>query len=339
MRKIAGGPAALFAIIDSVPPVDVPMRPLWISILAAVLLLPACKRAPVHARVDAAIGPLLPADSAALAGLRLDRLHGSPFWQRFVEPRRIAALRLFEERTGLDPRRDLWELVWAWRGGSSVVFLRGKFGGLFGLEPRFDAPGVLRRNYKGHYVFERGGLAVLFVQSGVAIAGSVRDVQAVIDARGRADAGPPEALIARVSTLPACDFWLVAQSGAGLRDAAGATLPLRAGPVFDSLLTAQLHALLSDAVSAEAAAEFGNEADARQVRGGLTAALELLKLRPPEPRQAWSEVASSALLRQDGSAVRLSLQVPLDTLAAILGPLTASAPESPLPDSSSPRPR
>lgn len=315
------------------------MRLLWLSFFAAALFLPACTRTPAHARVDAAIGPLLPADSAALAGLRLDRLHGSPFWHRFVEPRRIAALRLFEERTGLDPRRDLWEVVWAWRGGSSVVFLRGKFGGLFGLEPRFDAPGVQRRSYKGHYVFERGGSAVLFVQSGVAIAGPVRDVEAVIDARDRPDAGPPEALIARVSSLPACDFWLVAQSGAALKDAARAALTLRAGPVFDSLLAAQMHGLLSSAVSAEAVAEFRNEAEARQVRDGLTAALGLLKLHPPEPRQAWSEAALSAALRQDGSAVRLSFQAPLDWLTVVLGPINASAPESPRPDSSSPRPR
>lgn len=308
------------------------MRLLWLSILAAALCLPACKRAPAHARIDAAIGPLLPGDSAALAGLRLDRLRGSPFWQHFVEPRRIAALRIFEERTGLDPRRDLWEVVWALRGKSSLVFLRGKFGGMFGLEPRFDAPGVARRNYKGHYVFERGGYAVLFVQSGVAIAGRTPDVEAVIDARDRADAGPPEALIARVSNLPACDFWLVTCSGEALRNAAGPALPLRTGPVFDSLLSAQLHASLSSRMAAEAAAEFRNEAEARQVRDGLSAALELLRLRPPEPRQAWIEAAQAASLRQDGNAVRLSLQLPLDTVAAILGPISASAPESPRPD-------
>lgn len=315
------------------------MRLIWLPILAAAFCLPACKRAPAHARVDAAIGPLLPAGSAALAGLRLDRLRGSPFWQRFVEPRRIAALRIFEERTGLDPRRDLWEVVWAWRGGSSVVFLRGKFGGLFGLEPRFDAPGVQRRSYKGHYVFERDGLAVLFVQSGVAIAGRARDLEAVIDARDRADDSPPQALLNRVSSLPACDFWLVAQSGEALRAAAGTEMPLRAGPVFDSLLSAQLHASLSNAVAAEAAAEFQDEPNARQVRDGLAAALELLKLRPPEPRQAWSEVAQATAIRHEGSAVRLSLQLQIDTLAALLEPLTASAPESPRPDSSSPRPR
>ncbi len=315
------------------------MRLFWLPVLAAALCLPSCKRAPANARIDAAIGPLLPAGSAALAGLRLDRLRGTPFWQRFVEPRRIAALRLFEERTGLDPRRDLWEVVWAWRGRSSVVFLRGKFGGLFGLEPRFDAPGVSRRSYKGHYVFERNGLAVLFVQSGVAIAGRAADVEAVIDARDRPGADAPQALIEQVSNLPPCDFWLVAQSGEALRNAAGAELPLRAGPVFDSLLSAQIHASLSNAAAAEAAAMFRNETDARQVRDGLSAALELLRLRQPEPRQAWIDAARSASIRHEGSAVFLSLQLPLDTLAAILDPLTASAPESLPPDSSSPRPR
>jgi hypothetical protein len=308
------------------------MRLLWLPILAAALCLPGCKRTPAHARIDPAIGPLLPGDSVALAGLRLDRLRGSPFFQRFVEPRRIPALRIFEERTGLDPRRDLWEVVWAWRGESSVCFLRGKFGGLFGLEPRFDAPGVARRSYKGHYLFERGGLAVLFVQSGVAVAGRTADVEAVIDSRDRPGADPPQALIEQVSSLPACDFWLVARSGDGLRHAAGATLPLRAGPVFDSLLSAQLHASVSAACAAEADARFRNEAEARPVRDGLSAALELMKLRPPEPREAWVEAAQSASLRQEGDAVRLSLQLPLEALAAILEPFSASAPGSPRPD-------
>ena len=86
-------------------------RLLLIPLLAGLVLMPACKRTPEHARVDAALAPLLPGDTVALACLRLDRLKGSPFYTKYVTGKRIKALDEFSQKTGLDLRENVWEPV------------------------------------------------------------------------------------------------------------------------------------------------------------------------------------------------------------------------------------
>ena len=124
---------------------------LWlIPLCAALVVLPACRRAPEHARVDAALAPLMPDDTCALACLRLDRLKDTPFYARYVAGRRIKALEDFSQRTGLDVRENVWELVFTTNGRTSYVFIRGKFGGDFGFEPDLRRPDLHRTSYKDH---------------------------------------------------------------------------------------------------------------------------------------------------------------------------------------------
>src|SRR5512139_2022000 len=98
---------------------------------AALALIPAgCKREPTSARVDAAIAPLLPPDVVLLAGLRLDKLQKTPFFEHYVKGEQaLQYFREFQQRTGLDPRKDLWELDFAYSPKTRLVFARGKFGG------------------------------------------------------------------------------------------------------------------------------------------------------------------------------------------------------------------
>ena len=73
------------------------MRASLLLAAAALLVLPGCQRLlPTRARVDAAIAPLIPGDSVVLAGLRLDRLKGTPFYQKYVIGRRIPELDNFK---------------------------------------------------------------------------------------------------------------------------------------------------------------------------------------------------------------------------------------------------
>lgn len=254
-------------------------------LLACAAVVAACGRAPTHSRVDAAIAPLLPGSSAALAGLRIDRLKKTPWFRPFLEGRKPAPLRRFEERTGMDLARDVWEVVWSLSGGGPVVFLRGKFGGSFGQEPRFDVPGVVKRSYKSYYVLEKDGLAVLFLGSGVAMMGRPAELERVVDDRDREAQQPPLELIRTVEQLPACELWLVARGGEGLRAAAGETLPLKAGPVFDALEELRLTASAAGRLDVTASGVFRAPQDALAVRDALQALRQLASL-PGKPTPA-----------------------------------------------------
>ena len=89
-------------------------RFLLIPLLAALACAPGCKKHDAQfARVDAALAPLLPSDTVALACLRLDRLKDTSFYRKYVAGKKIKVLEEFARRTGLDPRESVWELVFS----------------------------------------------------------------------------------------------------------------------------------------------------------------------------------------------------------------------------------
>ncbi|MCX7602712.1 MAG: hypothetical protein N2036_01425 [Bryobacteraceae bacterium] len=246
-----------------------------------------------------------------LAGLRIDRLKKTPWFRPFLEGRRPAALRRFEERTGMDLARDVWEVVWSLSGQGSVAFLRGKFGGAFGQEPRFDAPGVVKRNYKTYYVLERDGFAVLFLGAGTAMMGPARELERIVDNRDQPGEQPPMALIRMVEELPICELWAVARGGNALRAASGEKLPLRAGPVFDALEELRLTARATGVLAVDAKAVFRTAEDARAVRDGLEALRQLAQIRPGEAAPAMAAL-QKARLEASGREVLLKGELGFD---------------------------
>lgn len=259
--------------------------------------------------MDAAIAPLLPGTSVALAGLRIDRLKKTAWFRPFVEGRRPESLRRFEERTGMDLGRDVWEMVWSLTGKGSVAFLRGKFGGAFGQEPRFGVPGVVKRNYKTYYVLERDGIAVLFLGPGVAMMGRSADLERIVDSRDRADEQPPLELIRMVETLPACEVWAVARGGAGLRAATGEKLGLKAGPLYDGLEELRVTGRAVQRLEVSLRGLFRTAEEARSVRDGLEAMRQMAALRPDA---AALRPAREARIEAEGREVRVEAAADYD---------------------------
>ncbi len=286
-------------------------------LLSCLAALSACRRQPTHSRVDAAIAPLLPGASLALAGLRIDRLKKTPWFRPFLEGRRPAALRRFEERTGMDLARDVWEVVWSLSGSGSLAFLRGKFGGAFGQEPRFDVPGIVKRNYKTYYVLEKDGVAVLFLGSGAAMMGRPADLERIVDSRDRESEQPPLELIRAVEELPICELWLVARGGEGLRAAAGEILPLKAGPVFDALEELRLAATAAEGLDVSVSARFRTAQDAQAVRDGLEALRQMAKIRGGDAPAL--RIAAAASLEAAEREVRLRAGLSYEDWQSLMG--------------------
>ncbi len=308
---------------------------------AAILFAAGCRREPTNARVDAAIAPLIPADTAALAGLRLDRLKNTPFFHQYVEGRRISALNDFKAKTGLDPVQDVWEAVWAFRPAHSVVFIRGKFGGEFGLEPRFNVPGIQRMSYKGYYILHQEGRGVLFLNTGVAVAGAVSDLQAAVDQRDQPGAAPPAALIDLVASLPACHAYAVTLNGGSV--AAGLPREGQMGNfarMASTLGKATLYADLTEGINLQGEASYPDAAVARQVQDTVRGLVGILRLRTPQDRPDLLRLYDAIHVTAQEGRVSLTANAPFELVDQVVRALpTSSRPESRPPDSSSPRPR
>jgi hypothetical protein len=86
------------------------------SLVPLLLLMtfpPACQPAE---RVDNVLAKLIPADSQALFGARMEQLRSAPLYTKLVGQQKLPQLDSFAGETGFDPRRDVRDLIVASSG-------------------------------------------------------------------------------------------------------------------------------------------------------------------------------------------------------------------------------
>lgn len=298
-----------------------------ISLVAATLALAlaGCKREPVHARVDPAVAPLLPSDTIVLAGLRLDKLQKTPFHDRYVKGEK--ALRLledFQKRTGIDARKDLWEIDIAITPRGQIAFARGKFGGQFGLEPRIDLPGMTRLSHKGYPILATKEAGVTFFNTGVAVLGTVDQLKMVIDSRDKPGESIPTRTLALVEKIPArAHFWVVSPELGSLMPKTEARGMegnfLRMGQTAGEM---SAWADLASGVELQAELTYPDEAMAAQVRDALKALLGILRLKTPNDQPELLQVYTNIFPSSEGPKVKVSAKTPFALIDQAVGRFT-----------------
>ena len=299
----------------------------------------------------AAVGPLpaealvLPADARFVMGLDVKRFTASPFYARFASQRgmRPEALRELEEKTGLDPARDIDQIVIAGQGGGGattkgLALALGRFD-LYKLGRAIEtAPKakVSTLNHEGITVYlfdaearEPGALAFLDERS--LLFGPRQRVEAAISSRtqGQAPLRSNAALMALLEKVKGgSTFWMVGDQSllAGLPASIpapggeGATVSL---PALRSLIvTGDLDPQVSLAITGEASDEIAARNLADVVRGFLALANLQAGQRPELAR-----LTSAVSVATEANRVLVSARVPYEVLEA-LQPKPAAKPEA-----------
>lgn len=308
------------------------MRLLSFAALAAALVVGpvGCKKKPpTEARIDAALAPLIPADSTVVACLRLDRIRETPLWEKYVASRRVTALEDFRARTGLDPLKDIWELVAVSNGRNQIVLIRGKFGGQFGLEPRLEMEGAQRMNYKSYNIVHRDGAGVMFLNTGAAVAGRIGDLKRIVDGRDDPNEKPPARLLELVKKAPGgSHFWAVTTSGASLASGLPQDGPAaNAVKVAASLGEGWLWMDLNDGIRMHAEGAYPNGESARQINDALRGLVGIARLRTPDSQPELLQVYDGFNVRARNEVVEIDFTAPanlIDQIVKLFGvPLAA----------------
>jgi len=298
----------------------------------------------------AAVGPLpaealvLPADARFVMGLDVKRFTASPFYARFASQRgmRPEALRELEEKTGLDPARDIDQIVIAGQGGGGATtkglalalgrFDLYKLGRAIETAPKAKASTL---NHEGVTVYlfdeearEPGALAFLDEHS--LLFGTRERVEAAISSRTQAPLRSNAALMALLEKVKGgSTFWMVGDQSllAGLPASIpapgageGATVSL---PALRSLIvTGDLDPQVSLAITGEASDEMAARNLADVVRGFLALANLQAGQRPELAR-----LTSAVSVTTEANRVLVSARVPYEVLEA-LQPKPAAKPEA-----------
>jgi hypothetical protein len=177
--------------------------------LATVVLLASCGSRPTaQLPIDPALAMLVPPDTTALAGVRLDSLRKLPYYEKLLTVGPSGGLNRFLQDIGFDPQSELAELLVASNAKDTFAALRGKF------PPEVIASsGVLKREK----------LVVQFMDASTAVAGHETVVRTIAAKRNQF-AGPPGALLAPFDSVPeTSQIWAVALGGflPGLQNSTG----------------------------------------------------------------------------------------------------------------------
>jgi hypothetical protein len=183
---------------------------LWAA-LPAVLLASACQRPQAGVRIDPALATIIPADTVMAAGVKVEGVRQTPLYAKYIEKAGLLRVDDFAQKTGFDPRKDLYELLATSNGKDIIVMARGKFSPL-GLEPK-ASEGIPRTNYKGLTLIGDEKSAVAFINPSVAVAAPMPVLRNFLDHRTETS-GPPQALADQLTQIrPDSQIWAAAIGG------------------------------------------------------------------------------------------------------------------------------
>src|SRR5438105_3424609 len=171
-----------------------------VSVSLLVLLSSCAAPKPTGAQIDPALSILIPPDTVIAIAVHADKLRMTSVYQKYLADRSFPQLDNMAHLTGMDPRKDLWQLLFLSDAKHNVVLGRGNFGD--DMELKLEREGAKRIGYKSYYLIGTDEGAVVFFSSTTAAVGNVESLKALLDARGKSK-GPPAAMAERMKEIPA----------------------------------------------------------------------------------------------------------------------------------------
>jgi hypothetical protein len=271
--------------------------------------------------VDPAFGPLVAPDTRLMAGVRLDKIRETPLYKKLnnsVDLQRH--LDLFSQRTGLDPRKDLWQVLLVSNGTQSLVFARGRFT-VGEMEPKLGALGSQRQPYKDYTLIGNPQTSVVFLNPGVAIAGSQSALKNLIDHRAEYHEIPP-AFSRKLAAMPAEDqVWAVdegvlRQSQSDAPDSTGMRSMLSNLAGFVKASSFGVH--ITDSAYIRGEIDCVSTEGAQRVRDALKGAVGLARLNTRSDQMQMLRLYDAIKVDQKDATVTIDADVASDLLEQLV---------------------
>lgn len=306
------------------------MASVWLALLSVSVISvgASCSRHQTTGIfVDPAFGPLVPPDTTFMAGIRLDKIRETPLYKKlngqFDLERRM---NLFAERTGLDPQKNLWQVLIVSNGSDNLFLARGRFT-TGELEPRLGALGSQRTSYKDYTLIGSPQTSVVFMNPGVAIAGSQPALKHLLDHRGEYTA-LPTFFTDKLKAMPAADqAWLISNGKLpGMKAAGPDTTGVR--PMLSNLvgfikdMQAGFH--VDQGIDIEANFDCISQEGAQRVHDAAKGALGLARLNTRDDQMQLLKLYDSVQVTQKDTRVQMQAQIAPDLVDPLLRMFSAT---------------
>lgn len=270
------------------------------------------KSASLH--IDPALEKLVPANTTFITGVDIGRVRDTPVYQKWLGQVALPQLTEFTRQTGLDPRRDLSQVVSCSNGKTAVLLARGTFNGK-DLEPRLLANGAAKSQYKGFTLFGNERWAVVFLDSSTAVAGTTPELKAVVDNRNSGTHGLSPALRAKVDAIGANNqIWAAVSGGLqglnlGVPDDSNLGTAVRLLQGIDS---ADIGIDLRNGLNLKAEADCRTERDAKRLNDAIRGLVGLGRLSTPDGQPEMLKLYDAVKVTEQQAHVQVVAQVGSD---------------------------
>jgi hypothetical protein len=280
----------------------------------AIVSLSCARKTVVGPKIDPALATLIPEDTTLLVGTRLEALERTPVYQKYLADRKFSQVEDFAKQTGLDPKKDLWELLFISNGKDKVLLGRGKFANE--MEPRLEKEGAKRFGYKGYTLVGDEKTAVVFFSSSTAALGPTESLRYLLDQRG-ASKGPPAPLVALMKDIPAeAQFW-AAYTGGPVDLGFGGNLA-NVSKLVNSIQTGSVYFDLRTGLNGIAAGDCSTDQGAEEVQGALKAFIGLGRLNTPANEKELLSAFDGLRVTLQDRRVKLYIDVPQNVVDQFL---------------------
>jgi hypothetical protein len=282
--------------------------------LATAILLVACGHMALPGpKIDPALAGMIPPDTVLLAGARVEAIKKTPVYQKYLAERDFPAVDRFAEQMKIDPRKDLWELLYVSNGSRSAVLGRGMFSDE--SEPRI--PGH-RFGYRGFNLVGDDKTAVLLISPTSAAIGDTEQLKAMVDARDKSPGASPALATAMKDILPDSQLW-AAFGGGSLHLPIPTTGNLaNLNNIVQALQTGSFYLDLRTGLSGVGVGTSRTEKDSQDLEGGLKALIGLGRLSTPKDRPELQRVWDGFRVTQQDREVKLYIEQPEELVGQFL---------------------
>ena len=288
------------------------MRLLSAAILC--LALAGCqvkKSASLH--IDPTLESLVPADTVMVAGANVDAIRETSVYQKLLTRLPLPQLGEFSRQTGLDPRKDLSQILSCWDGKHALFMARGKFRPA-DLEARLKSNGANPFGYKKYRLFGNEQNAIVFLNDSTVAAGPATALRSLID-QGPSNRGLPPALAELLRALPGNDqIYAALIGGIGGLDLAmpKADILGNVAQVLQAVDSAALGVDLSKGLDAMARVNSKTQRDAKFVHDMVRGLVGFGRLNAPDNQPELLKLYDAIQVTQQQTLTVVKADIPPD---------------------------
>ena len=299
------------------------MRYFLPAVAALSAILASCTRpAATGVSVPSAFRALIPPDTKAVAAADLEKFKASAFYRRHRGELNVPLLDALSERIGLDPRRDLSDVLIAWNGKQPVALARGRFNAA-ALEPRLASLGMRRIRYKSYTLFGDDRDAIAFGKHDIVIAGSSATVRSELDLGTSRAGGVPDELQPLLAAIPKRDqFWVVNRGQLPIAEMhLSSDIDSALSNIVDDIGAATLGVGFDDGTHLAAQFICVSDDSAKRVRDALRGGIGLARLTTRDNELDMLRLWDSINVSQDGQTIRVNADLSASLTDKLLGNL------------------